>query len=114
MPGVSQPLMPQGHRSSSSGESLVRSAKRVEFAAAVTSEHLRPGTKILDREARGVKLDRHIVITSQTANANQIFDKARANKNISQFERRGGSGNECLCLMRDRQSSTITHCDNGG
>jgi hypothetical protein len=32
-------------------------AKRVEITAAITSEHLRPGTKILDGKARRVKLD---------------------------------------------------------
>ena len=44
-------------------ESLVRKAKRVEVAMAVTSEHLRPGRKILDRETMGVKLDGDIIIT---------------------------------------------------
>jgi hypothetical protein len=39
-------------------------AEWVEVAATFTSEHLRPGRKILDRETRRVKLDGNIVITS--------------------------------------------------
>ena len=60
--GVPQTLVPQGSRRSGA-ESLVRKAKRVEIAMTVTSEHLHPGKKILDRETMGVKLDRDIIIT---------------------------------------------------
>ena len=60
--GVSQTLVPQGSRRSGA-ESLVRKAKRVEVTMAVTTEHLHPGRKILDRETMGVKLDRDIIIT---------------------------------------------------
>ena len=59
--GVSQTLVPQGSRRSGT-KSLVRKAKRVEIAMAVTSEHLHPRKKILDRETMGVKPDRDIII----------------------------------------------------
>ena len=36
----------------------------IEITAAITSEHLRPGMKILDGKTRRVKLDRNVIITS--------------------------------------------------
>jgi len=39
-------------------------AEGVEIAAALTSEHLLPGRKILYGETRGVKFNGNIVITS--------------------------------------------------
>ena len=92
----------------------MRQAQRVEIAMAITSEHLRPGRKILDRKNGGVKFNRDIVITGEATNTDQILNKVRRNKNIVQVEGFGGSGNECVCLVRDRQPSTIAHCNGGG
>jgi len=92
----------------------MRQAQRVEITMAITSEHLRPGRKILDRKTGGVKFNRDIVITGEATNTDQILNKVRRNKNVVQMEGFGGSGNECVCLVRDRQPSTIAHCDGGG
>jgi len=43
---------------------LVRKTEWVEITRTVTSEHLHPGRKILDRKTTRVKLDRYIVIMS--------------------------------------------------
>jgi len=36
---------------------MMRKTERIEIAAALTSEHLRPGKKILDRETRWIKFN---------------------------------------------------------
>ena len=41
---------------------MMREPKRIEVAHALTSEHLRPGTKILNGETNRVKLDRNIIV----------------------------------------------------
>ena len=43
---------------------MVRKMEWVEIVRTVTSEHLHPGRKILDRKTTRVKLDRYIVIMS--------------------------------------------------
>jgi hypothetical protein len=43
---------------------MTRKTKRIKIAAAVTSEHLRLGRKILNGKTRRVKFDRNIVIAS--------------------------------------------------
>ena len=43
---------------------MVRKTEWVEITRTVTSEHLHPGRKILDRKTTRVKLDRYIVIMS--------------------------------------------------
>jgi len=60
----------------------MRQAQRVEIAMAITSEHLRPGRKILDRKTKRIKCNEDIVITSEFSDGEKIFDQGRANKNI--------------------------------
>jgi hypothetical protein len=67
---------------------LWRQAKRVESTITLTSEHHCPGWKILYKEAKGVKLDRHIVITGQLTNRDQILNNIRGNENVFEVERR--------------------------
>jgi hypothetical protein len=59
-----KPLMPQGCRRRCSEGVMMWKPEGVEFAAALTSEHLLPGRKILYGETRRVKFDGDIVITS--------------------------------------------------
>ena len=47
----------------------------VKLASAVTSENLRPREEILNRETKGIKLDRNIIIASKRADGDQIFNK---------------------------------------
>jgi hypothetical protein len=42
--------------------------KRIELPCRITSEKHRPCSKILDREAKGIKFHRDRVITSQSSN----------------------------------------------
>jgi hypothetical protein len=69
----------------SSSPRRCRSQERVEIAAALTSEHLLPGRKILYGKTRRVKFNRHIVITSQSTNRDEILDKRGRNKDIVQM-----------------------------
>lgn len=54
---------------------LVGKTEWIEIAIALTSENLRFGRKILDRKTTRVKFNGNIIITSKTANRNQIFNK---------------------------------------
>jgi len=47
---------------------MMRKTERVEIAAALTSEHLRPGKKIHYRETRRIKFNGNVIITSKTVN----------------------------------------------
>jgi hypothetical protein len=80
-----EPLMPQGCRRGCSEGLVVWEPERVEIAAALTSEHLRPGRKILYGKTRRVKFNGHIVITSQSTNRDEVLDKRRRNKDIVQM-----------------------------
>jgi hypothetical protein len=58
-------LMPQVDRRGAGQQRLWMSPERIQLAVTVTSEHLLPGWKILNRKTTGIKLYRHIVITSE-------------------------------------------------
>jgi hypothetical protein len=68
--------------------------------------------QILDGEARGIKFNRNVVITSQLTNGNKILNKGRRNKNIAKTKRVGGCGNGSVGGVRDIQASTVAD-DNG-
>ena len=78
--GMTQACMPTVHtggasdRSSGCGGCGVH---RVEIAGAVTSVEHHPGSGILDRETKHVKLDGHRIITCKLFNRNKIFNEIR-------------------------------------
>jgi hypothetical protein len=63
-PGMPQALMPEHDGRSSSQVSLRRGGcQRVEFAAAITSEELRAGGKILNGKTKRIKFNTDVVVT---------------------------------------------------
>lgn len=71
-------FMPQFSRGGVGQQRLRRGRPEgIQLAINVTSEHLRPCRKILDRKTKGIKLNGHIVITGERTHINQIFDKSR-------------------------------------
>jgi hypothetical protein len=67
---MTQPLMPQRSRRRRGESLVVWEPEWVEITAALTSEHLRPGRKVLNGKTKRVKFNRNIIITGKTANRN--------------------------------------------
>ena len=51
----------------------------VEFVGAITLVEHHPGTSVLDRETKLVKLNGNRIFTSKRTNGNKIFNKIRGN-----------------------------------
>ena len=69
-PWMPQPLMPQGDLGARSEGLVLWEPKGIEITGALTSEHLRPGVKILDGKANRVKFNGNVVVTSETSDRN--------------------------------------------
>jgi hypothetical protein len=58
-------LVPQISHGGARQQCLWRSPERIQLAITVTSEHLRPGGKILDRKTTGIKFDGHTIVSGE-------------------------------------------------
>lgn len=66
-----------------------RQTKGVEWLGAFTAREKGPGSKILHRQAKGVKLHRTRVISGKLANKKNTLNDVGGNKNISEAEGAG-------------------------
>jgi hypothetical protein len=78
--GMTQASMPKVHTGGEGdrgGGCGRRGVHGVEVAGTVTSEEHHPGSGILDRETKQVKLNSHRIITCKLFNRDKIFDEVR-------------------------------------
>ena len=79
MAGVTEATVPQVMRGGERGEGARRrrTCERVELPYTIAPKDLAPGMKVLHREAKRVKSDDAMIISSELMNGNKIFDNAR-------------------------------------
>ena len=86
MPGMSETTMPDG--GGDTGEEGVRLRARhgqmqgVKRTGAIAPDDHVPGTKILHREAKRVKLNRTVIISGKLAHRNKRLNNVWSDKNI--------------------------------
>jgi hypothetical protein len=66
-----------------------RHTKSVEWLGAFTAREKGPGSKILHRQAKGVKLHRTRVVSGKLTNRKNTLNDVGGNKNISEAEGAG-------------------------
>lgn len=103
MAGVPKVAMPD--RGGSTGEECVGSERRhrwmegVERPQAIAPGDHVPGTKILHREAKRVKFNGTLIVSSELAHRYERLNNIRSNKNIIKNKR---TRKDCGTSVRDR------------
>ena len=79
MAGVTEATVPHIMRGGERGEGSRRrrTCERVELPRIIALKDIAPGMKVLHREAKRVKSDDAMIISSELTNGNKIFDNVR-------------------------------------
>jgi hypothetical protein len=85
--GVTEATMPTIVRGGGCDESTgPRVLKRIKLPRTIASKKFTPRKKVPHRKIRRIKIDEEIIISSELANRDKIFNTARCNKNIAKMK----------------------------
>ena len=79
MAGMTETTVPHVVRGGEHGEGTrrQRACEHVELPRIIALKDIAPGMKVLHREAKRVKSDDAMIISSELTNGNKVFDNAR-------------------------------------
>jgi hypothetical protein len=86
--GVSKSPVPEiaGHGESQMVSFAAVAMEGIQTAHAIRAHKKSPGSQVLHRETKWIKLHRNKIITGEFAGANEVFDNVRRDKDIVEVE----------------------------